>query len=275
MLKRQPYPQVERVPAAAASGRGGGGPAPWLFLGGTLSWSWAFWWLATFTGQRWLQFPTVLLFVLGAAGPLAVAVLLVAAGRWESGLTEFLRGAFDPRRLRLRWYAWILGLLLGLHALPPLLGALLPRIDSATPSFTAPIAFLLVGLAAGAVEEPGWRGYAQEGLQRRMPVLAAAVIIGFFWAGWHLPLFFLTGSYQHGLGVGTAEFWLFHLAILVASPIYGWLYNAAGGVALAAVLFHGSETSLRRSSMWRGSKASRSSCRLRRRRGWRSPPGAG
>lgn len=126
-------------------------PAPWLFLGGTMAWTWAFWWTAAVTGQRWLEFPIVLLFVLGATGPLVVTGLLVASGRWDGSLGEFLRRSFVPRRLRLRWHAVIFALLFGLHALPVLLGILLLDVYPAALSLTAPAAFLLVGLAPAAL----------------------------------------------------------------------------------------------------------------------------
>ena len=68
--------------------------------------------------------------------------------------------------------------------------------------------------------------------------MSASLIIGMFWAAWHLPLFYLEGSYQYNLGVGTPDFWSFNAAIFIGSVIYGWLYNASGGVAFAPVIFH-------------------------------------
>jgi len=106
-------------------------------------------------------------------------------------------------------------------------------------ALSTPTAFLLVGMLAGAMEEPGWRGYAHEALQRRMPVLAESLVTGVFWAAWHLPLFLLPGTYQQQLGFGSEAFWLFNLAILAGSPFYAWIYNAAGQVAIAPVLYHG------------------------------------
>jgi len=81
---------------------------------------------------------------------------------------------------------------------------------------------IFVTAVLGAVEEPGWREYAQEGLQRRMSVLAASLVVGVFWALWHVPLFFIPGTYQAGLGVGTSGFWAFHLAIVVGCPPRLW-----------------------------------------------------
>jgi uncharacterized protein len=98
--------------------------------------------------------------------------------------------------------------------------------------------YLLVGIVAGLAEEPGWRGYAQEGLQRRIPVLAASLVVGVFWAAWHLPLFWMGGTWQHAQGIGTWTFWMFLAGVVALGPIYGWLYNFTGRVILAAIVLH-------------------------------------
>ncbi len=175
----------------------------------------------------------------GGLGPLFVSTILVGLGyrdpEMDADAFAFLCRALDPRRLGLRWYGLILFLVLVLA-----LGPLLFDADARSGSWaTGPLSFLLIGLIFGALEEPGWRGYAQEGLQRRLPVLLAAVLIGLFWAGWHLPLFFIPGTYQYGLGLGTSEFWAFHIVLVPGSIIYAWLFNITGRVIFAPVLFHG------------------------------------
>jgi membrane protease YdiL (CAAX protease family) len=216
-----------------------GEPAPWIGLLGTIAWTWAFWWPAALLGRDWLEFPIPILYVLGALGPLVVPLALVARGHWDDTLGGFVLRTFDPRSLSPRWYLCTVGVALALTGLPVLVAALLfGRPMGELVTLSAPVAFLLVGALAGAVEEPGWRGYAQEALQRRMPVVAASLVIGVVWATWHLPLFFVSGTYQSTLGVGTGAFWLFFLAIIVGSPLYAWLYNAAGRVAFVALLYH-------------------------------------
>lgn len=217
-----------------------GRPAPWLYLLGVLAWTWTFHGAAALVGRPLDEFPTPLLFLLGGAGPLAVPAILIATGRWDASLDPtvgaFFRRAFDPRTLGWRWYLVTVGLVAVLAGVPVLLD---PAALRESGLIEAGSGLILLTALLGAFEEPGWRGYAQEGLQRRMPVVAAAVIVGAFWALWHLPLFFVEGTYQAGLGLGTPAFWAFHLALLVGSPVYAWLYNASGGVLFAAVLYHG------------------------------------
>jgi uncharacterized protein len=224
-----------------ASERRATGPAPWHFLVGTLLWTWLLTGGVALSGRPWLSFPSVLVVLLGGLGPAIVALSLVAARRWDARLdatpVAFLRRALDPRTVPWRWYLGIIALVGVLHLLPLLFD---PSAVATSGVWTSgPVAFLLVGFFGGALEEIGWRGYGQEALQRRMPVLLAALVIGLFWAAWHLPLFFIAGTYQAGLGVGTAAFWGFHGAIVFGSVLYGWLYNASGGATFAALMFHG------------------------------------
>ena len=216
-------------------GRPERGLAPWSMLAGLVAWSWACWWAATLTGQGWLQFPPVLLTVAGALGPLVVPAVLLWRGYGDETPGAFLRRCFDPRTLPLRWYAGLAGLLVAFAVVPAVLAR---GAAGLAPALTGPAVFRLVGFVAGGIEEPAWRGYAQRGLQRRLPIVVASLVIGVVWALWHLPLFFLDGTYQQTLGVGSAAFWGFQAGPVVLAVVYGWLYNATGGVAFAAVAFH-------------------------------------
>jgi membrane protease YdiL (CAAX protease family) len=99
---------------------------------------------------------------------------------------------------------------------------------------------LLFWLLFGPVpEEPGWRGYALDGLQDRRSALWASLIVGSVWSVWHLPLFFIEGTWQaEAVGLGTQRFWLYMLAMVVESVLYTWIYNNTNGSTLAAILFH-------------------------------------
>jgi uncharacterized protein len=210
-----------------------GRPAPVACLLTTVAWTWVWLGAAVLTGGSWLAFPTVLFTLAGFVGPVVVPSLFILAGRWDEPLGAFWRRCLNPTTLELRWYAIALGLL-GVLILVP--AALTPGVTLGLT--VGPGAFLLVGVVAGAAEEPAWRGYGQAALQRRVPVLAASLVVGVLWALWHLPMFLLEGTYQHGLGLGTSGFWTFMAALVVASPLYAWLYNASGQIVFVAVFFH-------------------------------------
>ncbi|MDQ2052184.1 type II CAAX endopeptidase family protein [Natronolimnohabitans sp. A-GB9] len=89
-------------------------------------------------------------------------------------------------------------------------------------------------LYAGLGEELGWRGFALPRLQDRYNALMASLIIGFFWALWHLPLFFQPDSYQAQMGP-----LIYLIDTFTISILFTWLYNSTGGSVLIATLFHG------------------------------------
>lgn len=215
--------------------------SPWLFLGGTLVWTWSFLGVVAYSGRSWLEFPVALLTLLGGLGPVIVPVVLIHLGYWDTKLDDsslhFLRRCFSLRTVSPRWLVGVITLAVVWVFLPVLLDQ--ETIGAHGFIHVGPTAFLLIGFVVGALEEVGWRGYAQESLQRDMSVLSAGLVIGVFWALWHLPLFLINGTYQQGLGIGTGAFWVFHLMIILSSPLYGWLYNAAGRAIAAPVLFHG------------------------------------
>ena len=216
------------------------GPAAWLFLVATLGWTWSFLLPAGLTEQGLFDFPVAIFSAIGLLGPMIVAGVLIASGRWDPSLDptvgHFFRRCFDPRTLPTGWILAVMGLVVLLAVGPVFLD--LPVLREKGVWEPGPLAFVLLGFL-GALEEPGWRGYAQEGLQRQMPVVLAGLVIGVFWALWHLPLFFIEGTYQAGLQPGSVAFWAFMVALLVGAPFYAWLYNAAGKVVFAALLYHG------------------------------------
>jgi uncharacterized protein len=210
-----------------------GSAAPLACMLTTIVWTWTFLGIAILTGHPWLSFPTVLFTLTGYLGPVVVPSLFILTGRWHEPLAVFWRRCLDPTTLRARWWAIVIGLVAVLTIVP---AALTPGVTVGVA--TGPLAFLIVGMAAGAAEEPAWRGYGQAALQGRLPVVPASLIVGVAWAVWHLPMFWLEGTYQHGLGIGTSGFWTFLAILVVSSPIYAWLFNASGQVVFAAVLFH-------------------------------------
>jgi uncharacterized protein len=214
-------------------GRERGSPAPLACMVATIVWTWTFLGLAILTRRPWLSFPAVLLTLAGFLGPVVMPSLFILAGRSREPFGAFWRRCLDPTTLRPRWYVVVIGLVVALVIVP---AGLTPGVTLGIA--VGPLAFLVVGMLAGAAEEPAWRGYGQAALQDRLPVVTASLIVGVLWAAWHLPMFWLEGTYQHGLGVGTSGFWTFLGVLVVSSPIYAWLVNASGHVVFAAVLFH-------------------------------------
>jgi uncharacterized protein len=63
--------------------------------------------------------------------------------------------------------------------------------------------------------------------------------LGTAWALWHLPLFFIQGTWQAQQVVfGTQRFWIFMLSIVLEAVLYTWIYNNTNRSTLSAILFH-------------------------------------
>jgi membrane protease YdiL (CAAX protease family) len=96
------------------------------------------------------------------------------------------------------------------------------------------IGFLIFFLIHNGIgEEIGWRGFAMDVLQQRLGSLGGNVCLGVLWAMWHLPLFFIKGSFQYGNSI------IIYIYLLTCwSIIIGMLVNKSRGSILTAILFH-------------------------------------
>jgi uncharacterized protein len=93
-------------------------------------------------------------------------------------------------------------------------------------------------LAAGFAEEPGWRGIAHDGTVRSLGLVRSALVLGVLWSAWHLPLYFIEGTYQQDLGVGIPEFWLSMVVRVPLAILLVWLVVGTEGAVAAAVAAH-------------------------------------
>ena len=165
--------------------------------------------------------------------PMIAALILVYRERGGEGATNLLKRAFDFDRVRsMRWYlvaACLLPIVAVLQYLTlHLIGTQLPAPQfaiAATPLF-------LVMYFVGAIgEELGWQGYAFPELRSRFSVFIAAILLGAFWALWHVIPF---------LQIGRTPNWIFWhgLSIVALRVIIVWLCVNTGQSVFIAVLFH-------------------------------------
>jgi membrane protease YdiL (CAAX protease family) len=95
---------------------------------------------------------------------------------------------------------------------------------------------LLLVVVNGWGEETGWRGYAQEQLQRHRGALAATLMVAVLWAAWHAPMFAVLNSYR---SLGLAALPGFFLGLTCGAVVLTWVYNRCGHSILAAAVWHG------------------------------------
>jgi uncharacterized protein len=200
-------------------------------------WTWSFW--GALAALPDLPGPApFLLHLTGGLGPL-VGAAWVLRRRDRAYRRRFVRRVWDPRGIGTAW--WVA--LLAVTALPATLGATAAAALGVTATHpdrapAAVAAVLTFALAAGLVEEPGWRGAAMDAWPGRGRAVWMALGIGVVWTLWHLPLYLVEGSYQHALGFGSVRFWLTSLALVELAVLYVWLVQGSGGSILIAVLAH-------------------------------------
>ncbi len=212
----------------------------WLFFSLTFIFSWIFWSIAIFLNQIYTFFPTIIYYVLGGFGPSFIGIFLTYLTKNKDEVKDFWRRSRDFRRIGFQWYGVIIIL-----SLTPILiaggGSLLFNGSGITfdPVFLVSILSSVIVLIIGVIaEEFGWRGYVLDTLQRKYTSFNSSMIIGFFWGTWHLPLFFINGTYQQNLGLFSIDFWMFFITIFPHSIIYTVIYNNTNRSILSAMLFH-------------------------------------
>lgn len=206
---------------------------PGRLLLAVIGWSWAWWGAAALVGQPVTAPVPLVFFLLGSAGPLVVTLWAVRRAPAEDR-RRFWRRVVHPGGIAARW--WVV---IGAVGLAPAVAAM-----TTAAAFGAPVVLVLGGVggtalfavAAGLVEEPAWRGVVLDGFPERG--LGTALWIGAVWALWHLPLYAVEGTFQHGVGLGSVSSLALLSGPLPWSVLLVWLVNSTGGRILPAVLVH-------------------------------------
>ncbi len=220
---------------------------PWRFFALAFGISWFFWSLVILLRWNVWSFPAVIFGGLGLFGPALAEIILISRTHNKAQWKDYWQRVFDIRRIRPGWQLVIWLTFPAIHALAislsVLWGGALPEFETATKlgtEYWRIVPFLLFILLFGPLpEELGWRGYALDGLQARFNSLLASLILGGMWALWHLPLFFMQGTFQHDqLGMGNPGFWTYLLGPVIISILFTWIYNNTHRSTLSAILFH-------------------------------------
>lgn len=202
-----------------------------LFLAFLLPWG--VWGTNIAADHGWIDWhiPAALAFWLGL--PVATFGTAAFTGGWQSVRELLLR--------MIRWRVAPLSYGIALLTVPALASAA-ALIGFLAGSSAHPQRITVLGLTGALAfnawmwlltEEPAWRGFALPRLERHMSTLTAAVLLGVVWALWHVPLWFIPGTFQ-----ATLPFTGFLLAAVANSVIIAWLFNRSRRSVLIAALFH-------------------------------------
>ena len=196
----------------------------------------------------------IVLYALGGMGPALAALGLIFFKADSQARQRYWRRLIDVARLRPIWLLITLGLVPAMTGAAAgadrLLGGSGFELERAAniieqPLSLIPFAFYIL-LFGPLPEELGWRGYGLDRLLRanwpsdlkRWRLTVASLFVGVVWAVWHLPLYFIEGSYQNGLGLSGWPFWSYVGGQLISSVLYTWLFTNTGHSTMSAILFH-------------------------------------
>lgn len=96
----------------------------------------------------------------------------------------------------------------------------------------------LISLFAGSVmyglgEEPGWRGWLLDHLERRHTAVKATLILAPIWAAWHTPFFFYRFQFE-----GLTTVVGFFVGLLAGAFWLTFLFNSTGGSVRIVAAWH-------------------------------------
>jgi len=192
--------------------------------------------------------PVLLLAMLGSAVPALAAVVTLFWQRtgWRSFVSRLLPWQNTPtRKVIVSYTTMFVVLSLSLLVIFWLRGALGYEYSMGVSLSISVIPLLLLMSLTdqGALlEELGWRGYMQPGLQEAgMNPLTAAIVVGLAWGLWHLPRDITTGVIE-SLGFWTYLLQFlpaFLLGTIAASVIAIFFCNQVGGSVIPAIIVHG------------------------------------
>ncbi|WP_232702049.1 CPBP family intramembrane glutamic endopeptidase [Halobacterium wangiae] len=221
---------------------------PWLFFAVTYAITWSFWLAAIALGVRFDSAAGLALLLVGLTGPGAAGVGFVYLVYDERGRADFWNRIRSVRRIGVAWFLVILlvptVVTVVAGVVDVLFGGPGATLDEGVQEFgVTPLAILpalFFATLPPILEELGWRGYALDRLQMNWSALSASLILGVVWAVWHLPLFFVEGSFQaESVGFATTGFWLFMVGIVALSVTFTWVYNHTSRSILGIILLHG------------------------------------
>jgi membrane protease YdiL (CAAX protease family) len=211
----------------------------WLFLCLSAASSWTVWLWPT-------QQRSVYLFLLGWRVDWPFANLKLVIGNCLPGILALIFSLIQGKqqlgemlsslvawRAQLRWYILSIALPCGVFvaSLGVVLILFLTKISR--PSITVLLTSLLT-LPFGPVwEEIAWRAFALRKLQRRYSRPVSALVLGVYWAVWHIPLWLMTLHY-----LTTTLLLIMCLNLISWSVIFAFLYDRSAQSLPVVILLH-------------------------------------
>ncbi|MHA2502487.1 MAG: CPBP family glutamic-type intramembrane protease [Candidatus Kariarchaeaceae archaeon] len=173
-----------------------------------------------------------------AWGPFLAAFLVAFLSEGRSGMMGLLRRAWNRKYSRKYGVFAIFSLPIvigGAMAIGMVFGDHMPELPWYNNYLLLIVMPIVVLFIAGPLQEEfGWRGTVQTRLLPHFNKWLVGLFIGFTWALWHLPLFWIPGVF----GYYNEPMWGTFLSTMALSVIMVWLYERTQISLLPMFLFH-------------------------------------
>lgn len=219
----------------------------WKFFFYTFLWSWVLLFIPIAFRLNFEHPFTIIAYILGGIAPTSVGIILAYQKRDSVYWKDFWKRILNFKQISGLWYIIIFIIIPVTSFIAVLVNYLftgsIPNFTTLTDYLFNPIqliTFAMFMFIFGPIpEEIGWRGFALDHLEKRYNWFFSSIILGFFWALWHLPMFFIKGTYQNGLlNESFLLFIDFNIAIYAQSIIMDWVYHNNKKSILSGVLIH-------------------------------------
>lgn len=208
--------------------------------------TWAFWITAAFVSRSEHDNGiSSLLMLFGLISPAVTAVITVLTSGNKALKEDLKRKLVGFYRIRPLNIVAAVVVFMGIVALSILLSLLAGQSLNQF-AFTEDFSFsiggtsaLLTILLAAVIEEVGWRGYGEDSVASYFSWFTESIIFGSVWALWHLPLFWIEGTYHYGLKeLGIGYVLNFLISVNPLGFLTTWVYVKNNRSMLACIIFH-------------------------------------
>ncbi|MCR5400662.1 MAG: CPBP family intramembrane metalloprotease [Treponema sp.] len=205
--------------------------------------TWAFWLFAILFNEG---LTCTLGMIFGLISPACIAIITVFTSKSQALKKDFKRKIFNFWKLK---PLYILGgyLIMAVVIVASILLSLLfgesKEQFSLIKGFTFDGPGIFGAMAtitlAAILEEVGWRGYGEDSIAQYHSWFKESIIFGFVWALWHLPLFWIPGTYHYEIRHMSNWYMInFFVSVVPMGFVTTWVYVKNNRSMLASILFH-------------------------------------
>lgn len=197
-----------------------------------------------FSHQKDMQEMQLLFMLLGLCAPFITTLFMIYGSQNKELIGDFY-DRFEFSRIKLSFLPILLFLMPCVVFLATMLSLLFGKsinqffLSSAFKSINVHSLFSLFPFLASILEELGWRGYGVDSLRSKFNIFMATMVFAFFWALWHVPVFFLSGTYHHELWNMSSIYIInFFISIVPGAILFNWVYYKNNRSIIAVIMLH-------------------------------------